>query len=60
MKNLLSILFLFLIIIGCSTTSRTIQKTENDSAKASKKSTAITIVYTLTFGAIGYFIGEKI
>jgi hypothetical protein len=33
MKNLLSILFLFLIIIGCSTTSRTIQKTENDSAK---------------------------
>jgi hypothetical protein len=25
-----------------------------------KKNTAITIVYTLTFGAIGYFIGEKI
>lgn len=35
MKNLLSILVLFLIIIGCSTTSKTIQKTENDSSKVS-------------------------
>lgn len=35
MKNLLSILVLFLIIIGCSTTSKTIQKNENDSTKVS-------------------------
>ena len=33
MKNLLSILVLFLIIIGCSTTSRTIKRTEKNSAK---------------------------
>jgi hypothetical protein len=25
-----------------------------------KKSTTITIVYALTFGALGYYIGEKI
>lgn len=34
MKNTLIILVLFLIIIGCST-SKTIQKTENDSSKVS-------------------------
>ena len=25
-----------------------------------KKSTSITIIYTIVFGAIGYYIGEKI